>query len=487
MESSTNAGIVIIGGGGAGLTAAVAAADAGVDNITVLEKAGIPGGNTGISHGIFAVNSQVQQRLGLEMSADEIFRDKMDYANWRVDPRVVRATISKSADVIRWLEEKGLSFNHVAAFVPEPIGYRVFHQLAPGPEGAVGQEIIDMLVKDCRQKGVRLLYNTAAEEILTDGSGKMAGVVAKAKDGETRIAAGAIIVATGGFGGNREMMNRYFPGHGDIFGNTLPQMTGDGIIMAEAAGAHIDNLPALLAMGPHHYPWARSLCILVRRPETILVNKNGERYTDESLNVSRMDSSGACLSRQPDMICYALIDSETKKVMTQKRESFGALDRDLGGNGAWLDELDEDFKTEAAGGTASVAKSLEEMAGYIGARPEVLRATVERYNSFCDNGYDADFLKEKRFLYPLRRPPYYAVLGRQGFDTTLGGIRINHRAEVLDRQGCAIGGLYAAGDTATGCQSVNYNHRYPGSALTFAIVYGYIAGENAAAYVKGQE
>jgi fumarate reductase flavoprotein subunit len=108
---------------------------------------------------------------------------------------------------------------------------------------------------------------------------------------------------------------------------------------------------------------------------------------------------------------------------------------------------------------------------------------VERYNEYCDSGRDGEFFKRRGFLLPLRKPPFYAVLGVQGFDTTLGGIKIDHRMEVVDQDGRPIPGLYATGDCASQWEHRYYNLRHPGSAMTFAFCSGYIAGQEAAAYI----
>jgi fumarate reductase flavoprotein subunit len=483
---SLEANILVIGGGGAGLTAAIAAAKAGVKNIIVLEKAPTLGGNTGISHGIFAVNSPAQKRLGIKISADEVFRDKMAYANWRIDARLVRTIIDRSADMIQWLEDKGLRFDYVIQFVHEGEGPRTFHKYNDDPSGGVGERLVATLVRECRSLGVKLLCDTAVKKILTDGKGRVNGVLATTKGKEPKITAKSVIIATGGFGGNKEMLNKYFPSYGDISGISLPQMTGDGILMAEEVGAFIDNPVAINITGPG-YMGSPGLGLLFQRPEMMLVNKNGERFVDESLRIHYFDSASTALSRQPGKICYALLDAKIVRDIKQKREALSGLEKDMGRNGAWLSEVENGLQKDAAEGKIKKSDTLDGIAGWIKVAPEVLMATVEQYNSFCDKGYDADFIKEKIYLLPLRTPPYYAIPGGQSFDTTMGGIRINHRTEVISRQDSPIRGLYAAGDNATGCESASYNHRYPGSALCFALVSGQIAGENAAEYVLGNK
>lgn len=479
--------IAVIGGGGAGLTAAVAAAEAGAKNIIVLEKTSTPGGNASISHGIFAAESPAQKRLGIHVSPDAVFEDVMEESKGRINPRLVRNFINKSGYMLQWLETKGLKFEHimtlggVGPFAGGEIDPLVFHMFKAelDSDKAIGRKLVETLTKECQDMGVRFFYETSAKRILTDDKGKVNGVLATTKDKELKITAKSVIIAAGGFGGNKEMLNKYFPSHGEIFGNSVPQVTGDGLIMAEEVGAVIENEMGIILIGPHHYPWARSLNLLLRRPHVMLVNKNGERY----IGSSRSGATNA-LSRQPGKVCYALVDSELLRDTIQKREVLSAAEKAMGDNGTWLDELEDDLRKESAEGKAKIADTWDEIAEYIGAQPEVLKATVERYNSFCDKGYDEDFLKDKEFLIPLREPPYYAILGRQGFDSTLGGIKINHHMEVISKQDSPISGLYAVGDNAGGWVSRDYTPKYPGFALAFAIYSGYIAGENAAKYVE---
>lgn len=487
IPENFSADIVVVGAGGAGLTAAISARRAGVKNVIVLEKAPAPGGNAAISHGIFAAESPAQKRQGMNISADKLFIDRMEEAEWKIDPILARDLIRKSKDILQWLEEKGLIFDHIItlggseAFESGEDVPRVFHMFEAelDKDKAIGSRLVETLVKECKTIGVQPLCETAAKKILTDENGKVNGVIADTKDKAVKITTKGAIIAAGGFTGNKDLINKYFPSFGDVYNNGLPQMTGDGILMAAEAGAADDDQVSMGFMGPHHYPWAMSLNLLLRRPQVMLVNKNGERYIG-----SPRKGGTYALNRQTGKVCYALLDSDLLRDIIRKREVCGSGEQAMGDNGAWLDRLEDDLKRESTEGKAKIADSLDEIAEYIGAQPVVLKATVERYNSFCDKGYDKDFLKDKEYLIPLRTPPYYAILGRQGFDSTGGGIKINHRMEVINKRHNIIPGLYAAGDNAAGVLSIAY--KYPGQALMFALYSGYAAGENAAKYISRQ-
>jgi fumarate reductase flavoprotein subunit len=458
----------------------LAALETNAKEIVLLEKAAAPGGNTAQSAGMFAVGSPAQKRNGIDVSADDIFREKMIYANWRVDPRLTRRCIEKSGEMIQWLEDRGMIFESVIEFLREGRAPKVFHLFAPGPPGFIGKKIVDTLAEECRTKGVRIMCETAAKKIQLDDTGAVSGVLAASGSGVVEIGTQNVILATGGFGANRELLNRFFPGHSDVFTLNYPQMTGDGLVMAEEVGAVIDDNRMMLLTGPHHYPWSHCLSLLVRRPDILLVNKNGERYCDETTFLDYHTEAGNILSRQPDKICYGLMDAKIKDEMIAQKAVISGMEREAGGGGAWLEDLDKELEAAIKTGTVKKADTIESLAEQIGADAKVLVDTVTRYNSFCDAGKDADFLKEESFLLPLKTPPYYAVLGRQGFDTTLGGIKINHRMEVMNHQGRPIPGLYATGDCASGWEFANYNLRHPGCAMTFALVSGYFAGEHAA-------
>jgi len=480
--AANKADIVIVGAGGAGMPAAVKAAEAGVKNIIILETRKNIGGNGIMAGGMWAVESPAQKRIGETYSRDQAFTDKMNYSYWTVDPRVVRTHINITAEVIEWLEKKGLTFDRVVAFAS---GYpRGYHSVNPekhdGKKG--GTLIIETLAKECEKWGIKILTNTTGKKLVLDKDGKITGIIAVQENKEIKIATKAVIIAAGGFSGNQEMLDKYLPSKGFRLSLSLPHR-GEGILMAEEAGAIVDDCVTTFFIGPHHYPYTASLNRLLRRPEMIWVNKRGERFADESLFVSRLHMTGNPLARQPEEICYGLIDSKTLEEMIQRKEGWGGFGSD---DLSWLDKVHEDFEIDEARGVAKIGETLDDIASFTGAKPEMLKDTVERYNSLCDAGYDADMLKEKKFLFPFRTPPFYAVLGRNGFDATFGGIKINERMEVISKSYEPIPGLYAAGNNAGSAINVCYHPMHAGTSMSFAVCSGYIAGKCAAEYVLNQ-
>jgi fumarate reductase flavoprotein subunit len=479
--SNLFADMVVIGAGGSGLTSALVAAEAGVRNVIVLEKTAKPGGNTFLTGDVFAVGSPLQKRLGIDISADDVFREKISHAEWKVDAKLYRNWINRSGDIIRWLENKGIEFKHILVFLQSSL--QVAHDCGePGHPGITGRTIIENLCKECQKLNIKVLCETSGKRILTDPAGEVCGVLAQNKENELNISTRCVVLTTGGFAGNKEMLNKYFPAHSYLRTGSLPQMTGDGMVMAEEAGAIVDDQLALLLVGPGHQG-SGSVGMLFRRSEMMMVNKDGERFYDESAHLHyNPDDITNTVNRQREKTCYAMLDSATKQAIIQDDKPLYGVEAMLLSK-SWRDTLEAEFQKDAAEGKAMISNSWDEIAEYIGANRDSLKHTIEQYNSFCDRSYDADFLKEKSYLKALRTPPYYVIKGSQSFNTTFGGIKINHHMEVLNKKDISITGLYAAGDNAGSWAPATYSHRYPGSAVSFALCSGYFAGENAAKYL----
>jgi fumarate reductase flavoprotein subunit len=419
----------------------------------------------------------------------------MDFTKWKDNPRIVRAWMKKSKDVVKWFEENGVEFS-VMHFMAD--GMRVYHIAAAGLDdkgfgGAVPQKgkqvigmtgpLLDALTNNCKNHDVKILCGTRAKKIITNRKGEVTGVLAEnKKEGkEIHIKTKSAIIATGGFARNKGLLKKFLPGYHDVsnmYSHSLGFMTGDGYIMAAEAGAATDDLVTVNNFSPHHYPWNPHITWLVRRPYLPWVNKRGERFIDESVWMYA-GGIGWALGRQPENVSFTLLDSKIKENMIRKLDAFEEA------GPQWIDELENDLLSEADKGRVKIAYSWDEIAEFIGAKPEVLKTTIEQYNAFYDNGYDDEFAKDKKYLLPLATPPYYAAIGRQGFDVAIGGIKINHRMEVLDKDDKSIGGLYAIGNDAGGAQGDTYNFGLPGSSFGFALSSGFIAAENAVKYIEG--
>ncbi len=498
ITGNLEADVVVAGGGGAGLAAAVAAAEKGCKRIMVLEKTAIPAGSTSMAHDICAAESPVQKRAGIDAPKDLLFKTAMEWTHWsKVNPRLVRAFIDKSGDTIRWLEEKGLRFE-LLQFYPNQVPL-VRHSVI-----GHGTELMKCLRDACEALGVKVLTRTRAKKILREGNGPVTGVVAQTKEGEITIGAKCVIITTGGYGGNKEMLKRhcsYY--HENMSYNGLPTNTGDGITMGVEAGAATDGLGHLNLHGPFldfrtrptfqvdaKGPDGKTTVIMnpwyvAWEPQTIWVNKVGRRFIDEAFNLAFF-AQGNAVAQQPDSLCYSLLDDATLRIM----EEQGLIRPSAASRAIWLTMeaytplpgLVEGMRGLAGKGVM-VSDSWDEIAGWIGCDPKVLRATVDESNAAWDAGHDGLFAKERRYLRPLRTPPYFAIKGDASICEALGGIKINENMEALDTEDRVIPGLYAAGATAGCWESESYCYPLTGHLVGFALNSGRIAGERATRYL----
>jgi fumarate reductase flavoprotein subunit len=478
MKSSKSTGsagldtdIVIIGSGG-GLAAAVAAAERGA-KVVVLEKRKVFGGNTALARALLAAESSVQKRLRIDARKEDLFKASMSFAHWKINPEIIRAFINKSGDTIGWLEEKGVRFQDVPNAYYNQVP-RIYHL----PEG-YGAALIRVLVEKCKELGVQLLKETPAKKIIMGKRGRVAGVLATSGDKELKISTKSVIIATGGYSGNKELLKKYCPNYTeDAHVHGIAHM-GDGLAMAREAGAVSEGLGNLLCMGPF-FTGSLQIAVVSVESNTIWVNKRGERFADESTYIP--SESANALDRQPGKISYTLFDDVIKQSFVDEglirghHRSYPP--------GSRIVEIDKYLRKEVKEGRVRMGDSWEEIAQWIGADPRDLENNIKVYNESCDRGFDDLFYKDRRYLQPLRQPPFYALICHQAFHGTTGGIKINHHMEVLNQQDEPIPGLYAAGNDTGGWAGETYNYVLTGTALAFAINSGRIAGENAATYVS---
>jgi fumarate reductase flavoprotein subunit len=497
--TSLNAELVVIGGGGAGLAAALSAAENGCKSIIVLEKAGSAVGSTGMAHDIFGAESPVQKRQGIDAPKDELFKVAMEWAHWtKINPRIVRAFINKSGETIGWLERMGLSFELIQ-YYPNQVPL-VRHSVK-----GHGHALMKTLRDNCEKMGVKIMTHTPGKRILQDGQGKICGAVAESKQGEFTIAANSVIVATGGYGNNKEMLKKYCPYfHDTITYDGPPSNTGDGIMMASEIGAAMAGLGAMNLHGPFiksksdshamkmdsadsdGSPIRITLWFLAWEPEMLWVNKRGRRFIDEGYQLAFF-AFGNAVALQPDGIAYTLFDSATLR----KIEKEGLIRPGAASHANWLPVsaatplpgLEREVKKQADKGELKISDSWNEIANWMGADPAVLQTTIQEYNAACDDKHDNLFAKDRRYLLSLQTPPFYAIKGHIGLCDAYGGIKINENMEALDSEDKPIPGLFAAGST-TGCwESESYCYRLTGHLVGFALNSGRIAGENAVKYL----
>jgi fumarate reductase flavoprotein subunit len=463
--------IVVIGSGGGGLATAVAAAETGAD-VIVIEKRSEIGGNSVSAHALFAVESQFQKQNNITLTKDEVFKEAMRFARWSINPRLIRAFIDKSADTIEWLENKGIRFTQMMGNTGHmPFGF--------------GPEIVTTLNKKLSESGVRVLCDIEAKEIVTDEKKRVVGVKAVTADGEyIYIEAKSAVIATGGYGGNNSLLKKYCPYYSENNILTGLPNNGDGLIMATEIGAATDGLGILNSVAGgrvREENHGGSLMNVAREPFTVWVNNRGERFLDENFiyEANHFECVGA-VARQPQCIYYAIIDEKMKQNLIQN----GIIKGFHYPPGTKMLNLSEELQSGEILGAVKISESLDGIAEWIGANHKVFTNNIDGYNSFCDKGHDDLFSKTSDYLVPLRTPPYYAIKCGIHFMGTIGGIKINHKMEVVNDNDMPIPGLYTVGVDAGGWASETNNGYLAGAMLGFAINSGRIAGENASRYIS---
>lgn len=410
-----------------------------------------------------------------------MFKLAMSYSHWKINPRLVRALVEKSADTIQWLESQGVKFSGIIRHYPNQAP-STFHVIRP--PARTGSAVVKALRDSCERLGVQLLCQHEAKKLLTDGKGKITGVLATTKGREVRLNAKSIILATGGFAGNKKLLQKYVPSYDEeeIRNIGLPHQ-GDGLRMATEIGAAIEGMVTLemfgpAPAGPH---WPLSIYPIIGRPNTIWVNLNGERFADETVTFFFPEAANA-ISRQPRKTTYTIFDEAIKQRFIE--EGLTPHDEISLGNAAssWPEGLDQDLQAQVDKGMVKISPSWSGIAEFIGVPRKVLQNTIDEYTLSCDHGHDEIFAKDREYLIPLRTPPYYAIKCGLGMVTTHGGPKINHRMEVLNLEDTPIRGLYAAGVETGGTDADTYNVLLSGHSFGFTINSGRIAGENAARY-----
>lgn len=430
--------VIVIGAGGAGLCAAVSAAESGAVRVLVIEKSRYVGGHTILSEG--TVNSVAYtdtegKQLWMEqsLSAGGGFNNK----------KLVAAMIEESDDMLSWLGDMGVQWSAEAFEAWSGQHARSYN--TPSERPAV--DYIRALSRRAKALGVEVLLGCRAEEIITDINGRVCGVrCTKDKEG-IGFAAPRVIIASGGFTGNVGLRMLYNPmldasvrTTANPSGRTFESSNGDGIVMAQKLGADTVDM-SYFELIP-----LQGGRILNYAGGDIYVNSAGVRFVDETRCA---DEVSRAYLELPDRVMWVITDAASKK--------------------------NSRFESKLINGTVQSASTIKEMARKMGVPSSALEETIARYNRFVEAGRDEDFGKTV-FTQKIEKPPFY--FGRESFDlhTSLGGIRIDEKARVLRGDGSVIEGLYAAGETAGGLHGKG---RLGGNALTAAFVFGRIAGREA--------
>ena len=492
---SYDADVVVIGAGGAGMTAAMTAADAG-QKVVILESQAMVGGNSARATGgmnaaktVYQDENEFDQAAGVEKTlatAAEKYADnetitalaKTVSEQWAAyqanptgyfdsvelmeldtmvggkginDPELVKTLCEGTADAIDWLDENGITLHNVSSFGGASVK-RIHRPVnAEGKTVSVGSYMIPLLQENCEKAGVKMMLDTTATEILTDANGAAVGVKATGASGETvTVNAKAVVLATGGFGANLDMVVKYKPELKGFMTTNAPGIQGQGIEMAQAIGAATVDMDQIQIHPTVEANTAALITEGLRGDGAILINEEGQRFIDE---VGTRDVVSAAEIAQTGSYSWLVVDQAMADASSVIQ---GYIKKGYTVTGSTYEELGKAMGVDAA----------------------AFAETMEKWNGYVEAKNDPDFGRTS-FANPLNTAPYYAVKVTAGVHHTMGGLKINANTEVLNEKGEVIPGLFAAGEVTGGVHGAN---RLGGNAVADFTVFGRIAGAAASDY-----
>ena len=496
---SYDADVVVIGAGGAGMTAAMTAADAG-QKVVIVESQAMVGGNSVRATGgmnaaktVYQDENEFGQAAGVEKmlaTAAEKYADnatitalaKTVSEQWAAyqanptgyfdsvelmeldtmvggkglnDPALVKTLCEGTADAIDWLDANGMSLHNVSSFGGASVKRIHRPTNEEGQVVSVGAYLIPLMEENCAKRGIDIVLNTTVDTILTDAKGAAVGISGTDKDGNTVVVnAKSVVLATGGFGANLDMVTEYKPELAGFMTTNAAGAQGQGIAMATAIGAGTVDMDQIQIHPTVEANTAALITEGLRGDGAILVNANGERFIDE---VGTRDVVSAAEIAQPGSFSWLIVDQAMADASSVIQ---GYIKKGYTKSGATYEEL---------------AKELE-------IDPAAFAKTMETWNGYVEAKNDPDFGRTS-FATPLNNGPFYAIKVTAGVHHTMGGVTINSATEVLKADGTAIPGLFAAGEVTGGVHGAN---RLGGTAVADFVVFGRIAGDSAAAYASAQ-
>jgi succinate dehydrogenase/fumarate reductase flavoprotein subunit len=459
--------VVVIGTGIAGHCAALEALEAGA-SVLMLESEAVIGGSSRLSTGmIMGAGTRFQRERGIEDGPELLYRHYMTANQWLVQPSVARRLCYDAGPTIEWLNDRGV---------------RIIGLMSSGeedrPRGHVTEGGAAIVAALAGQAGkfdrLDVALNSKADRLLA-GSGVVNGV---AIGGDT-VTAGAVVIATGGFAANHELVARWYPqaipqAGGQLFHQGTPWAKGDAFGLVAPLGAQIASgrgtRPPVWGFGGGYLPTF-----------TIVVNQLGRRFYTETASYS---ASEIAVCNQPSAISFIIFDHGVRRTLKTAEDVRQYTKMILPETehllSTWVDSAIDDH---IARGDMVRADSIGELARRIGVPPENLEGTIERYNSQLEQGHDADYLKNTKGVMPIAEPPFYAApMKISMLALTAVGPRIDHEACVLHETSRAVPGLYAAGECAGGVLGSVYVGS--GNSVGNCSTFGRIAGRNAYAYAQ---
>ena len=473
--------IVVIAAGPSGLSAAVQSAEDGA-KVIVVEKTSNIGGAANMGMGPLGIGTRYQKEQMIDISVEKAFNMFMEYTHYMVDARLVKRYFEQSAETIEWLEDMGVEFAGAYKYFPksEATWHIVKTEGNIGPRAA--SSMTKILYKRAQELGVEVILETKAKNIKME-EGKVTGVYCVNEKGEeSLINCKAAIICTGGAGASPEMIKEKtgFEFGKDMFNFAIPGITGDGLKMAWEAGAA--QTPVRIEMAASFGAGEEvplSVTNIFRQPN-LLVNKLGKRVMNEDQMQNTTYLSNV-VTHQKDKVCFAIVDTSIAK----RYMKYGVDVVSLVHNETDVSDFLEGMKKAEDMGMDSFLKAdtLEELAEKAGIDAEELIQTVEDYNSYCDE-VDTEFFKDKRYLKPIRKAPFYLGKIYGGGYGTVGGVKINENCEAINEEFESIPGLYCAGADSCNIYDDSYMFLLPGNSMGYAVNTGRIAAISAVDYIE---
>jgi len=448
-QAPQNYDVVVIGSGGAGLAAAIQAADTGA-KVVVIEKMPTIGGNTiKASVGMNAAETRFQKLKGIEDSKELFYEETLKGGKFKNNPQLLREFVELAPEAIDWLAERGIELNDITITG----GMSIDRTHRPADRSAVGGFLISGLVKNINQRDIEVLLETSVAEILFE-NGAVCGVKVVDEYNDTRILnARSVIVATGGFSANREMVVKYRPELDGFVTTNHKGATGSGIALLQHIGADTVDMGEIQIHPTVEQTTSYLVSEAIRGGGAILVSQAGHRFYNE---METRDKVSAEIIALPEKSAWIIFDD-------QVRAANKAADEYI------------------AKGFVISAPTPHELAVKLNMDQETLQTTLGRYNTFVAQQKDEDFGRTTALRHPLNQGPYYAIRIAPGVHHTMGGVTINTDTAVLDAQKQPIHGAWAAGEVVGGIHGAN---RIGGNAVADIIIFGILAGRNAANYAK---
>ncbi|MEK4294498.1 flavocytochrome c [Paenibacillus sp. FSL R5-0914] len=443
--------IIIIGAGGAGMSAALEARAKGM-NPVIFEKMPVAGGNTTkSSSGMNASETKFQKEQGIEDSNDLFYEESLKGGHDTNDKEMLRFFVDNSASAIDWLDSIGIRLNNIT--ITGGMNEKRTHR--PEDGSAVGQYLVKGLVKNVQEQGIPLFVNANVKEI-TEKDGKVNGVkVIFDQTEEKTITASAVVVTTGGFGANLDMISGVRSDLEGYVTTNQPGSTGDGIKMIEKLGGTTVDMYQIQVHPTVQQEKSYLIGEAVRGEGAILVSSVGKRFTNE---LDTRDNVTAAINKLPEKSAFLVFDSGVKS-RAKAIEQYEKM------------------------GFVIQGDSIEALAKEMDVPADQLKTALDTWNSAVTNKQDADFGRTTGMDNDLSGAPYYAIKIGPGIHYTMGGVKINTNTEVLNKDGQPIPGLFAAGEVTGGLHGQN---RIGGNSVAEIIIFGRQTGMKSADFVKAQ-